>query len=1699
MNKLVEFGIRISVDGQSSVPDIERIGGAAKKMALEVTQAGQAMAQEFTAGAAAVKTSAVAVAGLAESETAATDRIRAMVAASLQQSSTLNDTARATDQATASMRRATDETNTYASAQERAAALARSTAAMTHAPVERVSTDESQKYIATLQRQFDQLGKNNAELAQFETKTLGGTRALQAKAGALVSETEALRAQIAAEERAGQAADNFIAKLKAQVDVLGMSRQQLLSHQAAQLGVSHEAAPMIARLTEAGDAAKKHGTSIDGATKATHEFGFATARSKTELLVLAHELTQGRYTNFGQSLMVLGEQTGAMSLLFSAAGLAIGAVVLAIGSVAVAAALGAAEQKHMNNALILTGTYAGVTADGLRDLADAAIASGGSIGAAKKAVIELAGTGRFTADQIGYISTAAVHLEHVAGISIEKTIKHFEALAVQSTSSTARATETISRAAIKLNDEFHFMTEAVYEHVRALEKQGDTYGAADLAMRTYADALSSRTHEIEGNQGSMIRGWHAVTAAAGGAWDAMLGIGKKATPATEVARLEALLSAKSGRSGAFVVQDDAWTGRGGAKMGMERTTMLAELAVAQTALNAANDKAKKDGETTITQAAGVHAASRLAAGDARHLKETKLELALAQNLEYEAGVRAANANSPLITDEAIAARKAKAIKDNTEKTTGAAKAANDAYRVAITEAQSLYKIDEITTKQHLDALSSAHKNSALGDIQFANASYAEDLMNLGRKKALLIEEEAIARSSTGKSPDAAKYRAALAQVDAEILARAGKLSDDLVTIQRGTDLDVAKAEIDSLKSRGQISEAYVLEFQQRNTGKMTRALLDSTVTGDLAVVNALLQEFADGVNKADFSQFKDASGAAFAELNGQISAVSEMAAQDGGWVAQFNAVGAAQDIRSQLLPSLQETIDKMRELAEASGNAADRKVVADLQKQIDKQASHAGDAWKPVMKTIDSTFHDAFAAMLAKGTGSWKSFTEGLRNTFKSTVADAIYQMFARPFVMQLVASGAAMLGIQGTSTAQGVAGSASAIGGAASLLQTASGAYNAITTGFAGIGQSVSTGVQTGIDAMYGTSGMMGPTAAGGNIAAGGSTATMAGTAASYAAGMAAGKMIGSTISGQYGIGDHGSAVVNVATIAGAVIGGPIGAAIGGAIGGLANRLFGMGSKDVVSAGVSGSLGASGFEGQTYSKWHQDGGFFRSDKDGVDPGVVDATMAAGFTDGYKALQTASSSFAKTLGIDASAIATRTQALDIVLTKDAAANEKAITDFFIGVGDAMAIELVPNLTQFAKTGELASATLQRIAGDYQAVDAVLATLSKDSVGAFGAVGIASVSMREQLVAAAGSVAALTSGTVYFAQNFLTAAEQIAPIAKNVTGQLAAMGLASVTTNDQFKNVVLGLDLSTKAGAEQYAAMLLLAPQFKQMTDYTTQLSNAAITAAKDGLQSAIDKTKTFAATLKTFAESNLTGALSVLTPLQKYAETQAQYARTLQQAQAGDATAQGVLTGVATAFLEASRVVNASDAQYSSDFARVQQQTADMALLAATQIDVGQASLNALTLQVSGLATLNDSTLSIAAAVNALTVAMGGKPALDGSHAGGLASVPFDGYRAELHQGKGVIDAPAMTAMRRYFGGSPSTGGGNTDALVAEIKRLNTQIELLRAEQKQQISDTIQANFDAHARTASTITAGAVQAARESVWAKESKEKERVK
>lgn len=359
--------------------------------------------------------------------------------------------------------------------------------------------------------------------------------------------------------------------------------------------------------------------------------------------------------------------------------------------------------------------------------------------------------------------------------------------------------------------------------------------------------------------------------------------------------------------------------------------------------------------------------------------------------------------------------------------------------------------------------------------------------------------------------------------------------------------------------------------------------------------------------------------------------------------------------------------------------------------------------------------------------------------------------------------------------------------------------------------------------------------------------------------------------------------------------------------------------------------------------------------------------------------------------------------------------QETLNAVFGKLGDQMAEAVFGQIGEFQKAGEGAMETLVRLARDYQVIDITLASIGKT----FGQVGLASIAARERLVEFFGSLDDFVEQTAFFAENFLTDVERMVPIQAAVEKELTRLGLSGITTKDAFKNLVLGLDTSTAAGAEMYAALLALAPAFLKVVEFSTEGSKDMEDAGKrvkdaysklaNDLQNTIDKFKGFADSLRKFRESLTTGPAAMLSPEAQYKATKSAFEQTAAKARLGDETALADLQSVSQAYLDASKAYYASSGPYFQDLEAVKIAVEAAEMTASRTASNAEQQLAALTSQVTLLGLIEENTRSFAeelAAYNAIKSAAGtsggnGLPTfMGGSGTGALATFNGASYLA---------------------------------------------------------------------------------------------------
>ncbi|CQJ12620.1 phage tail protein [Yersinia mollaretii] len=378
-------------------------------------------------------------------------------------------------------------------------------------------TSEAAPMIAAI-RQQEEATRRDAEqkkLASIAARGLKDSiKQLEAEERAA---TQATKAQEAADISAAAAKANFVQRLREQVELQGKTASEVQAYKAAQMGVTEQAAPFIARLKEQEDAWKK-------GTVSAGQYRMAMRQLPMQFTDIATSIAGGMplymiaIQQGGQikdSFGGIGNASKALLSLITPMTVGLVGAAAVVGGLALAYYKGAAENEEFNKQLILTGNYAGRTASQLQAMAKGLSGNGLTQSALSSAMAKVVGTGSFDSSQIEMVTLAAAKMEQATGQSIDATVNNFK-----------RLQDEPLKAAKELDDQLHYLTASEYEQISAMERSGNTIGAARVAMESYSKAMRDRADEVVNNVGYMERSWNSLRNTAAGAWDAMLDIGR---------------------------------------------------------------------------------------------------------------------------------------------------------------------------------------------------------------------------------------------------------------------------------------------------------------------------------------------------------------------------------------------------------------------------------------------------------------------------------------------------------------------------------------------------------------------------------------------------------------------------------------------------------------------------------------------------------------------------------------------------------------------------------------------------------------------------------------------------------------------------------------------------------------------------------------------------------------------------------------------------------------------------------------------------------------------------------------------------------------------------------------------------------------------------------------------------------------------
>ncbi|WP_270503783.1 phage tail tape measure protein [Kluyvera ascorbata] len=326
--------------------------------------------------------------------------------------------------------------------------------------------------------------------------------------------------QAQAAQRAAASAKTFISSLEEQTAAIGKTRAELLELKAAQLGVSDQAAPMIAKLKEQENAWKMGSISAGQYRNAMRYLPMQMTDIVTSLAsgmpVYMVAIQQGGQLR--DSFGGVGNAMKAMASLITPARLALGGLA---GAVLLAVKAGADyfnAYDEINKAIIRTGNIAGTSALQVISASQSISAStGATVSTVQGLMTELVGMGSLTEKQLEKAaqSTAlAVETGIVSAQDITKAYKDIEKDPVKALQS--------------LSEQYNFLTVSQLKHVDDLVKQKNETAAVTEAMALFGDTMAERGEQAYdsltpfGRLWMDVKGWASESMQSIGQWVAEL-------------------------------------------------------------------------------------------------------------------------------------------------------------------------------------------------------------------------------------------------------------------------------------------------------------------------------------------------------------------------------------------------------------------------------------------------------------------------------------------------------------------------------------------------------------------------------------------------------------------------------------------------------------------------------------------------------------------------------------------------------------------------------------------------------------------------------------------------------------------------------------------------------------------------------------------------------------------------------------------------------------------------------------------------------------------------------------------------------------------------------------------------------------------------------------------------------------------------
>lgn len=525
-------------------------------------------------------------------------------------------------------------------------------------------------------------------------------------------------------------------------------------------------------------------------------------------------------------------------------------------------------------------------------------------------------------------------------------------------------------------------------------------------------------------------------------------------------------------------------------------------------------------------------------------------------------------------------------------------------------------------------------------------------------------------------------------------------------------------------------------------------------------------------------------------------------------MASAQAWGLATQQQEAMMAAEKERLSAIDAIEKAEKEAA---------RASETSAREATQRWNNLWGGVEQTAKTSFIQFAAHG----KSAMQSIGESIKLSIIDVLYQLTVRKWIVNI---GASLQGSFLNSALGSTAGSA--VSGGSSI-------GNLLNIG--SIGSNLSSGIKSG----FGLSSLLSGGTAGRFSNLGG-----AGTAFIGGPGTALG---GSGLGGLSSLGSSFGAAAGPVMAAFAVD--AIGRALAGdkklggaemvpVVGGFLAAMFGRGPRKFRQEVAIGDVSAGGFDGRFTRVDRAKGGAFVGNKHWEYDSPDSAAFQQVFDEAIKGYASSTQDFAKNLGLSADAVTGYSKTIRLESEKGKTLTEEQINSFLRGIGNEFAQGIMPTVDTLKKAGEDSLATLGRLSTEFTTLSDAATILGKSVAESRAFISGASFEGRTGFVDEAGGIDALNQKAAFFAQNFLTDAERLAPAQEKLNDELKRLGLSTDLTKDQFRDLVQSFGKVNGISEETLQALLNVQGGFLDVRNTSEALAVQAKEQAKAQVNSA---------------------------------------------------------------------------------------------------------------------------------------------------------------------------------------------------------------------------------------------------------------------